>query len=350
MSRLLFAIIFLSLSLSAQTRKFAVAPIPADPHELVIGEAQAPATPAERATALNLLERARQNGDMHFAGSAPFNLTARFTASGSVQFTGQGEVTETWLNGRNWRWTANLGDYWQVRTSANGHISDDQPVAVVPMRVQMLRAAIFNPVHAVPAGSGIRTAAAQSNGVQVTCLLGTERGQFPGGHPRFWEEREYCMENESGLLRIYSEAPGVYVEYGYDQRLQFHGRTVPDQITVYVAGAPVIEAQLTISDIGSAGESFAANRPSTGEPPVMLGQAARFPIPAQERTTLKEIQPVVVHVTINRQGNLLEEELVSAADPALGRKALQIVRDSKFSPIEATQREAYINVRFSPGL
>jgi len=28
--------------------------------------------------------------------------------------------------------------------------------------------------------------------------------------------------------------------------------------------------------------------------------------------------------------------------------ALKIVKDSKFSPLEAVQREAYINVRFSP--
>ncbi|MBZ5521959.1 MAG: hypothetical protein LAP21_06930 [Acidobacteriia bacterium] len=348
MSRFLPAIVFLSLSFSAHAQKFDVAPVPADSHELVTGPAQVPATPAERASALNLLERARQNGDMHIAGSAPFILKAQFTATGNVQFTGQGEVTETWLNGRHWRWTASLGNYSQVRTSANGHIFDEQPVSVVPMRVQMLRAAIFNPVHAVPAGTGIRTATVQSNGMQVTCLLSTERGQLPGGHSRSWGEREYCVQNDSGLLHVYSEAPGVYVEYGYSQRLQFHGRTIPDQVSVFIAGSPVIEAQISISDVGSNGEALEAARPSTNEPPIMLGQASRFPIAAQERTGLKEIQPVIVHVTVDNHGNLLEEELVTAADPALARMALQIVKDSKFSPIDSTQREAYINVRFSP--
>ena len=348
MSRFLSAIILVSLSVSAQTNRFEVAPIPADPHELVTGPAQVPGTPAERATVLNLLERARQNADMHIAGSAPFILKAQFTATGNVQFTGPGELTETWINGRNWRWTANLGDYAQVRNSHNGRISDEQPVSTIPMRVQMLRSAIFNPVHAVPAGTGLRTANAQMNGSRVTCLLSTERGgQLPAGHPRFWEEREYCVENDSGLLQVYSEAPGVYVEYGYGQHQQFHGRTVPDQITVYMAGSPVIEAHISMTGAGSAAESLAATRPTPGEPPVMLGQASRF-TDTQTRTDLKVIQTAIVHVTINRQGSLLEEELIIATDPALAQTALQIVKDSKFSPVEGTQREAYINVRFSP--
>jgi hypothetical protein len=337
------------LSLSAQTHQFEVAPIPADPHELVTGPAQVPATPAERAAALNLLERARQNADLHIAGSAPFILKAQFTASGNVQFTGPGEITETWLNGRYWRWTASLGDYSQVRNSHNGRISDEQPVAAIPMRVQMLRSAIFNPVHGVPSGTGIRTATVQINGSKATCLLSTERGgQLPAGQPRFWEEREYCVENASGLLQVYSEAPGIYVEYGYSQHQQFHGRTVPDQITIHMAGSPVIEAHIGMTDAGSTGESLEAARPTPGEPPVMLGPASRFPIEAQEKIGLKTIQPVIVHVTISRQGTLLEEELVTSTDPALAQLVLQIVKDSRFSPMEGTQREAYINVRFSP--
>jgi hypothetical protein len=341
------------LSLSAYSQKnpvppgVPVAPIPADPHELVTGPAQLPATPAERAAALNLLERARQNGDMHVAGSAPFILKAQFTSTGSV-YTGPGEITETWLNGRNWRWTASLGDYSQVRTSAGGHIFDEKPVDVVPMRVQMLRAAIFNPVHGVFPQARLRTATVESDGRQVTCLLSTEHGgKFPAGHPRFWEEREYCVANDSGLLQVYSEAPGVYVEYGYGQHLQFHGRAIPDQITVYMEGSAVIEAQISITDAGSAVESLAAARPSTSEPPVMLGQASRF-TDIQTRAGLTAIQPVIVHVTTNSQGILLEEELVTASDPALAQTALQIVKDSKFSPMDHMQREAYVNVRFSP--
>src|SRR6267378_498572 len=65
---------------SAQSQQ--PAPIPADPHELVTGSADVPASPAERASALGLLERARQNADMHIAGSAPFILKAEFTSGG----------------------------------------------------------------------------------------------------------------------------------------------------------------------------------------------------------------------------------------------------------------------------
>jgi len=332
---------------SAQSQQ--PAPVPADPHELVTGSADVPATPADRAAALGLLERARQNADMHIAGSAPFILKAEFTAAGG-SFTGPGAVTETWSNGRNWRWTGSLGDYSQVRASANGRIFDEQPVTVVPMRVQMLRAAIFNPVHGVNAQSTLRVASADANGKQAQCLLSTERASnIPSGQPRAWEEREYCVEKETGLLQVYSEAPGVYVIYSYGQNLQFHGRSLPDEISIFIGGSEALTAHLSIGDIGSSGESLAAAKPPTNDRPIMLGAASRYPIEAQARSTSNEIQHAIIHVTTSSQGNLLEEELVSASDPALAQLALKIVKDSKFSPSESVQREAYINVRFSTG-
>ncbi len=325
------------------------APVPADPHELVTGSADVPASPAERAAALGLLERARQNADMHIAGSAPFILKAEFTAAGG-SFTGPGEVTETWASGRNWRWTGSLGDYSQARASANGRIFDEQPVTVIPMRVQMLRAAIFNPVQGVNAQSTLRVAPADANGTQALCVLSTERASnIPSGTPRAWEEREYCVAKDTGLLQVYSEAPGVYVTYSYGQNLQFHGRSLPDEISIFIGGSSALTAHLFIGDIGSAGESLAAAKPPSHDHPIMLGAASRYPIEAQARSTSNEIQHAIVHVTTSSQGNLLEEELVSASDQALAQMALKIVKDSKFSPSESVQREAYINVRFSPG-
>ena len=214
------------------------------------------------------------------------------------------------------------------------------------MRVQMLRAAIFNPVHDVSPDFGIRVAAAQKDGEKLTCvLIGEDGGNFPAGHPRFWQEREYCVANGSGLLRVYSEAPGVYVEYGYGSGLQFHGRAAPDRIIVYAGGAPVLDAQISIADAGQA-ESIPANRP--GEPPVTLGPASMTSIDAQSGLASPEIQPVVVHATISPRGSLLESEVVAASAPALAPLALQVVKNSRFSPSERTQRELYILVRFEP--
>src|SRR5262249_60861173 len=72
-----------------------VAPVPPDSHELVTGATQVPSTPEERSAVLSLLERARQNADLHAAGSAAFNLRLNFSAGGNAQQTGAGEMEET---------------------------------------------------------------------------------------------------------------------------------------------------------------------------------------------------------------------------------------------------------------
>jgi hypothetical protein len=56
---------------------------------------------------------------------------------------------------------------------------------------------------------------------------------------------------------------------------------------------------------------------------------------------------VIVHCSIDVYGNVLEQELASAADPALAEIALDLVKETNFSA-QGAQRQAYINVRFNP--
>jgi hypothetical protein len=56
------------------------APLPYDPLELTTGPTVVPNTPEQRATVLNLLERARQNSAMHTPGTAPFNIKVSFNS------------------------------------------------------------------------------------------------------------------------------------------------------------------------------------------------------------------------------------------------------------------------------
>ena len=224
-------------------------PPPMDGQEPVTGTIQFPTTPADRAAALSLLERARQNSDMHIGGTPPFQLDATFLASGNVNYVGSGAVSETWMSGQRWRWTANLADYSQARIGRGQGGFDEQPVSAVPMRVHMLREAIFWPLQ-FSANPRLRTAEARSNGNPATCLLlGGELGSTV--QSRLWTEQEYCIDSESGLLQVKSPAPGTYWMYSYGKNLQFHGRFLPDRITAWVGGAPVLDAQITIADAGS---------------------------------------------------------------------------------------------------
>ena len=326
-----------------------VAPIRPDPHELATAGVQPVTTPADRSTALSLLERARQNSDLLIQGTPPFELTVSFNASGSVAFTGPGESADTWVSGRSWRWTANLGSYSQTRTGSMGAVYDEKPISQVPMRYQMLRGAVFGPIRMSTSGAAIRSVAVEANGRPATCLL-LSRGGLPNySSARMWEETEYCIDNASGLLDIYSEAPGVYALYSYGQNLQFHGRLLPDHITVYCGGSEALSAQLTIKDSSADAsqlkptQEMLANGPSTG-----MTYAMRFPMNVPWSGNASAVQPVIVHATVDPAGRVLEEEVAMASDPALAQVALDTVKTATFSQTGAPQRDIYINVRFVP--
>ena len=73
----------------------------------------------------------------------------------------------------------------------------------------------------------------------------------------------------------------------------------------------------------------------------------RFPINVASASNGAQVKSGIVQAEIDLSGNVLEEELVSAADPALSESALDLVKSIQ-SPAGETQRQAYINVRYIP--
>jgi hypothetical protein len=332
-------LVLLATCLSAQT---GVAPVPADPHELVTGAVTVPATPADRAAALSLLERARQNADLHIIGTPPFRIRMSFSSMGNTPYLGAGEMSEIWISGRKWRYDQQLGSYSETRVGINGRIMT-QVSGTVPLRVQMLRDALFAPIFMSNSGAAIRTAAEQWNNRPVTCILiSGSTDATPGRH---WEETEHCIDNASGLLMIESRAPGVFSIYSYNKGLQFHGRSVPDQITIYLAGAAVVQAQMTgVEDACSTDEASVAV--ASGMVPAVNGSAGmnqRFPMLMSSNGQQID-RPSIVHVMIDQKGNVVEAELSAAADSSIGDVAVNEVRNNNFGPAPFP-REAYINVR-----
>ena len=63
--------------------------------------------------------------------------------------------------------------------------------------------------------------------------------------------KRICVDEASGLLQIHSIAPGIYTVYGYSRDLQFHGRTMPDRITIYVRGLAAVDASFEMTDAGN---------------------------------------------------------------------------------------------------
>lgn len=316
-----------------------------DVQEPVTGAIRIPETPAERAAVLSLLEQARQNSDLHIAGTPAFQLDAVFIASGNVDYAGSGALSETWISGQRWRWTANLGNYSQVRIGRGQAGYDERAVSSVPIRVQMLREAIFRPVP-FAANQRLRMNTTQWNGKPVTCaLLGGDLVSSPGA--RLWNEQEYCID-KSGLLQVKSPAPGIYVAYDYAGSLQFHGRSIPDRITASVGGITVLDARISIADAGNVDESLVtptAEMIAAGLG-VTLATGQKFFIQAPDGPT-DAAQTAIVNAVLGPAGNVLEAEVSDSSDARISQPALDIVKQHPFPPA-GTQREVYVNVTFIP--
>lgn len=350
-----FLLLLSSISFSQST--LTTAPLPYDPLELATGPTLVPDTPDKRALLLNLLERARQNSAMHTPGTAPFDIKVSFNSVGdSHNNAGYGELEETWLNGQTWRWTARIGDYSQLRIFYEGAAYDDKAKGHMPMRLQMVRNSVFWPVVGNFAPSLMRMATAKWEGSDVACILvsGAMNDATPTAGRR-WEENEYCIDPKTGLLRIHSEAPGIYSVYDYDGAAQFHGRTIPKQTTIVEGGTTVLQIHLdNIQDANDDPNQFVPTKKmlSHGPGAIMVGPF-RFPESARAPAGYTgEIKPVIVHAILDQKGKVLDAEVVGTSDPALSAAALGVVWHSSYMPTERRdrplQREAFINVRFTP--
>jgi beta-lactamase regulating signal transducer with metallopeptidase domain len=319
--------------------------LPPDPRELATGAVSIASTSADRAAALNLLGRALENSVSHEPEMPPFRFDAPFTADGV------GELTEIWLSGNRWRFTVDLGPYSLIRIGSGRLKVDGTAVSAIPMRAQMLRNAIFWRYQPPQPTAQIRTAAAEWNGRSVTCILASNvAGSAAQTQSRLWEEREYCIDNASGLLQIHSIAPGTFTVYSYDRSVQFHGRAIPDRITIFVNGGQVADAQFTIADARTVDPALltpTAEMIANG-PVIQTASPARFPIDVPNPLPSKTIQPVIVHAEVDPEGKLLEEEVSAASDPALAQIALDVVKAANLPHTPFTQRQEYINVRFHP--
>jgi len=333
------------------------APLPYDPLELATGPTVVPDTPEKRTLLLNLLERARQNSAMHTPGTAPFSIKVSFnSAGGDSHSQGYGELEETWLNGQTWRWSARLGDYSQLRIFYQGAAYDDKPRGHMPLRLQMVRNAVFWPVGGNFAPALIRMATAKWEGADIACMLisggSNDATATPG---RRWEESEYCVDPKTGLLRIHSEAPGIYAVYDYSGGSQFHGRTLPRQTTIVEGGTTVLQIHLdSIEDANNDPNQFVPTKKmlSHGPGAIMVGPF-RFPEFVRAPAGYSgDVQPVIVHAILDQKGKVLDAEVVQSSDPALTSAALGVVWRSAYLPAQnkdrALQREAFINVKFTP--
>jgi hypothetical protein len=347
----LLAAIPFSLLLQAPTARAQVMPlaaVPDTPLELVSGSAHALITPEQRDDAMDLLMRARQNVTLHAAGVPPFQMKVSFTSSGGSQFEGDGTMEELYA-GPVLRWTEQLASSSQMHLVSGGQAFATNPNEPVPLRVQMVRGAIFQPIGPAPGTGMIRSQSVQRDGQELTCLLLSERVPTTP-MPRQWVETEFCIDPATALLHSWSAAPGIYVNYDYSDAIQFHGRTLARQITVVEGNKPVLQIHIdSLKDADNLDPRiFAPTHDMTDAGPAfVLGYPRRFPLRAGllENSTPQMIQPVIVHATLsNVDGRVLEAEALQDTNPELAQAAVELVEHSRF-PATGVQQEVFINVQ-----
>lgn len=331
-------------SLFAQTSR-----PPSDPHEMVQREPETLTRPADRSAAIDLMERARQNLNLHDI-SSPYALKVSFETNGSAQMEGSWTMEEISDGGTHWRWSAQLQDLRVIRIGADKHVYGTNPSQPIPMRVHLVRSALHWPMMRNPGFAALRAARVERDGRAMSCLL-LSASIPPNPAPRAWVEREYCIDPATGLLQMWSEAPGIYALYDYRGAASFHGHTLPSEISIFEDGrlaahvrmeslqdVPDLDANLfkPSAEMGEADESF------------MLASPTRFPmrVDPSDGPTSPFFQPVIVHAILDAQdGRVLEAEALQTSDGELSRAAVETVSGTSFPP-SGFQQEAFINVQF----
>ena len=188
--------------------------VPADPLEIVTA-AQTVQDVQQRSDALALLRNAAALSNVR---AQPYDLKTSFTSFGSLPSDGTWNLEDA-SRGSIYRWTAQGPNYSAIRLfpqTTQGAMYSNQPDNTLPLRLLEARDAIWFVYPSPGPQASLRTATAFLNGQEQRCVLvviGAGSRTFSGA--RNWEESEYCMDANTGLLSMYSPAPGFYVRYDY---------------------------------------------------------------------------------------------------------------------------------------
>ncbi|HMC61505.1 MAG TPA: hypothetical protein VKJ01_20105 [Candidatus Solibacter sp.] len=306
-------------------------PIPADALELVTGAAQPVQDAQQRIAAIALLNKAR---DLSNVRAQPYDLKTSFSASGGLVSDGSW-MLEDMARGRGYRWTAQGPNYSAINLypqSIENGLYGNQPSGNLPLRLMQVRAAIFFKNPTVGPQASLRTATGFLNGAEQHCVLiviGAGNRSFTGG--RNWEESEYCVDAQTGLLTTYSPVPGLFVHYDYSSAIRFHNKSIPTGFTISEAGQMVAEARtISVTDPPASTDAMfnpaglialgagRAMNPGFNLPMVMPVPGRPFP----DSNAHAAIQVVTLHGNVSGDGRLSEVEILASSDATLNQAAL----------------------------
>jgi hypothetical protein len=319
-----------------------IAPVPSDPLELATGPIQAAITPASRQAALQLLARARGSFALRSAGQA-YDLKVSFTVDsrGETNYDGAWEMEDLFAPRQGHRWTATAeSGYTTTSIATAGEIYGDGTASAVPLRLLEARGVLFDPIQSPDYADhgSIRTSTATFHDASVTCLLlSRSRNTATLASGRDWEETEECIDPQSGLLQVHSEAPGRYAAYDYSSAPQFNGHTLPRSVTITEAGR--IVSKISVESLQSLTASDPALFVPTDAmkakgPAVAMTSATKVSrVQGQSPfTSAVTLRPVIVFGMVTPAGHLVEAHALQPSDPN-SQAAVEDAGKIDFSPL-----------------
>jgi hypothetical protein len=338
-------------------------PAPSAPLELVTSGAQPVQTAEERANALALLFKAQRLSTVR---AQPYDLKTSFTTYGSLPSDGQWMTEDISPGPGIYRWTAEGPGFSGTFLYTNRFLLSSNRTGTMPLRLMQVRNAIFGIYGQVDPRASIRVAMSDLNGGAVQCVLigpgfsfgrgGTEPALPPG---RNYQEHEYCINTEAGLLETYSPVPGIYIRYDYGNAIHFHDHIIPAGFTIYENGKAVVEAKTdNVSDPPSANSEMfrPGSLNSLGAGAVLAPPVGAWNSGPAPDTSITSDQLIVVQGSVTPDGRLNEVEIVSTTDErlddaAIGRAshAMALNRNRNDEPGATPQsREIILVERFLP--
>jgi hypothetical protein len=314
--------------------------VPYDANEPVSGAAQQVETAEERAAAIEMLTKARRLANVR---QFPYLLKTTFTSYGT-QADGNWILEDTSPGAEIYRWTAQGPSFSGTFLYRDALLSSDQPGGEIPLRLAQVRNAMWSEFFP---GFGPHAALflADGNmaGAGVKCLLilpGVIRANRQLPSNRTYNETEYCVYPQTGLLASYSPVPGYFVRYNYSAALHFHDKiTVPDSFTIYEAGKAIVEARTeSIGDPTSVNDAMFEG---SGLRPVGTGQVTDPPVRImsidfnRNETEGSPAQVVVVAAMLSADGRVLQHEVLSTTDESDDDTALGHVAKSGIAQMKA---------------
>jgi hypothetical protein len=331
----------LSLAVFAQSAP-RIAPVPRDALELATSPIEAVNTPASREGALDLLARARANFALR-SGRQGYDLKVSFTVAslGETNYDGAWEMEDLFAPGLGHRWTATAASGYAITGLATAsEIYADGTATAVPLRLLEARGVLFDPMQsrAYADRGSVRTFTANFQGATVTCLLlSRTRNTANLAHGRDWEETEECIDPQSGLLRVHSDAPGHYAVYDYSGAPQLGAHTLPRTVAISEAGRVVSKISVDSLRATTAADPalFVPTDAMKAKGPAVAMTSATKISRVQGQSSITSpvtLHPVCVFGMVTPSGRLVEAHALQTSDPN-SQAAVEDAEKIEFSPL-----------------